>query len=421
MDGTILMAAGTAVLSGLAMADSYFHRRNLRAIPIRVHVNGTRGKSGVTRLIAAGLRAGGIRTCAKTTGTLPRMIMPDGAEYPVFRPGRANIMEQRRIVQTAVRMKAEALVIECMALQPNLQSICELKLVQATHGVITNARADHMDVMGPDTIDVAKALAGTVPVRGQFFTAEQKYEGVFRDAALDRQSDMTTIGDDDIATISWDELERFPYIEHPDNVALALRVCASVGIDRQVALEGMWAATPDPGVMTVYRTEEDSQRIAFVNGFAANDPESTGKIWEMIVERFRDTSKRIAVINCRADRADRSEQLAESCVDWTPADHYLVMGTATNVFRNRALDAGLDAKKMTCLESPCLQTVVQTVRRLAGDSSMVMGMGNIAGPGMKLVRYFHERQMTVAAEDTFSIHDARSSSVSSNVTFARAA
>ena len=48
------------------------HARNVARIPIRVHVNGTRGKSSVTRLIAAGLRAGGVRTFAKTTGTMAR-------------------------------------------------------------------------------------------------------------------------------------------------------------------------------------------------------------------------------------------------------------------------------------------------------------------------------------------------------------
>ncbi len=86
MDGTLLLAAGAAFLTSLGYLESWAHRRALNRIPIRIHVNGTRGKSSVTRLIAAGLRAGGIRTCAKTTGTLPRMIMPDGTEYPVFRP-----------------------------------------------------------------------------------------------------------------------------------------------------------------------------------------------------------------------------------------------------------------------------------------------------------------------------------------------
>jgi len=61
------------------------HKRNVEAIPIRVHVNGTRGKSSVTRLIAAGLRAGGRKTVAKITGTLPRVVLPDGREAAIVR------------------------------------------------------------------------------------------------------------------------------------------------------------------------------------------------------------------------------------------------------------------------------------------------------------------------------------------------
>lgn len=393
MDGTLLMAAGTALVSSLGILESAFHRRNLRRIPIRVHVNGTRGKSGVTRLIAAGLRAGGIRTCAKTTGTLPRMIFPDGSEYPVFRPSRANVIEQLRVVRAAADAQAEALVVECMALQPNLQSLCELKLVQATHGVITNARADHLDVMGPDVEGVAKALAGTVPVGAQVYTAEQKYLSVFQQAATDRRSRLIAVGDEDVAAVTWDELEGFPYIEHPDNVALALRVCADLGIDRRTALEGMWRAEPDAGVMTVYQTQESGKSLTFINGFAANDPDSTGKIWEMMIQRYGQYRQNLAVINCRADRPDRSRQLADACLSWTPADHYVVIGTATNLFAHRAESRGLERRRMTCIEgTPCNQ-LVNEICRVAGHDTMVMGMGNISGPGMELVNHFRARHI----------------------------
>ena len=87
------------------------HRRRLYQIGTRVHVNGTRGKSSVARLIAAGMRAGNIRTCCKNTGTLPRMALPDGTEYPVFRPAKANEIEQLRLVAAAVDAGVEALVI----------------------------------------------------------------------------------------------------------------------------------------------------------------------------------------------------------------------------------------------------------------------------------------------------------------------
>src|SRR4030067_801026 len=102
------------ILGILEYAD---HIKNLRSIPVRIHVNGTRGKSSVTRLIAAGLREAGIKTFAKTTGALPRVIIHDGSEYPVFRRGSVHIIEQVRIIAFAARNKAEALVIECMALQ----------------------------------------------------------------------------------------------------------------------------------------------------------------------------------------------------------------------------------------------------------------------------------------------------------------
>lgn len=69
------------------------HRSNLDRIPVRIHVNGTRGKSSVTRLIAAGLRAGPRRTIAKTTGTMPRLILDDGLELPIHRAGSPNIIE----------------------------------------------------------------------------------------------------------------------------------------------------------------------------------------------------------------------------------------------------------------------------------------------------------------------------------------
>ncbi len=98
-------------------------RRALRAIPIRIHVNGSRGKSSVTRLVAAALREAGIRTVAKTTGSKARLILPDGSEEPVIRLGGPNIGEQVGILDRARRLGAEAVVMECMAIRPDLQRI----------------------------------------------------------------------------------------------------------------------------------------------------------------------------------------------------------------------------------------------------------------------------------------------------------
>lgn len=385
-----LLGTTGAVIAG-GVWESITHRKRLEKIPIRIHVNGTRGKSSVARLIAAGMRAGGIRTCCKTTGTLPRMILPDGSEYPVFRPSRANVIEQIRIVKTAVELESEALVLECMALIPFLQWLCEDKLVRATHGVITNAREDHLDVMGPTEKDVAWALAGMVPVGAKFFTAERDHIDIFQHAVDDRGSTMHAITDQDVAQITPLDLAGFSYVEHAENVALALRVCADVGVERAVALGGMYEAKPDPGAMMAYEMDFFQRRINFVNGFAANDPESTETIWKMALERYPDVQRRIAIFNCRADRPDRSDQLGRVIAKWPQADSYLLIGSGTYIFARAAAEAGIDPLKLVFAEDKGVDQIFELIVELSEGSSLCMGMANIAGVGLDLVRYFANR------------------------------
>jgi poly-gamma-glutamate synthase PgsB/CapB len=237
--GVVVISLVIVVLLLAGLFEAALHRRSLSSIPIRVHVNGTRGKSSVTRLIAGGLREGGIVTCAKTTGTLARMVLPDASEYPVFRPAGANVIEQVRILSIAAHYAAQAIVVECMALQPNLQWLSESRFLKATHGVITNARADHLDVMGPTEEDVAWALAGTTPIGARLYTGERTHIGVFEKSAHDRGTKLCAVEPDEIAEVTDADMSRFSYVEHKDNVALALRVCRDLGVDRETALRGM--------------------------------------------------------------------------------------------------------------------------------------------------------------------------------------
>lgn len=391
MSAIIALCTTTGLLVGGGAAELALHRRRLEQIPVRIHVNGTRGKSSVARLIAAGLRFAGKRTCCKTTGTLPRMILPDGSEYPVFRPSKANVIEQIRIVAAAVEADAEVLVLECMALIPQLQWLCEEKLVRATHGVITNAREDHLDVMGPTGRDVAKALAGMIPPKGKLYTADRDHLDFFAAACADRKCEFYPTSPADVAAIAPLDLAGFSYVEHAENVALALRVCASLGVERATALQGMWQAKPDPGAMTAHEMDFFGREINFVNGFAANDPQSTELIWNLALERYADVEKRIAIFNCREDRPDRSRQLGSLVVDWAPADHYLLIGSGTYIFAKYAVKAGLDPRKLVIAEDRRPEEIFEYIVELTGRRSLAMGMANIGGVGLDVVRYFANR------------------------------
>lgn len=366
------------------------HRRRLARIPIRIHVNGTRGKSSVTRLIAAGIREAGVRCVAKTTGTVPRFILPTGREVPVYRPGGANIIEQKQSVSVAAAQWAEVLVVECMALQPHLQWLSESKLVQATHGVITNARPDHLDVMGPTEDDVAKALAAVVPPNGVLLTAERKHREFFEEVAKDRNARLR--GAEQISrAITSEDMDRFPYREHLDNVTLAIAVCEELGIDPNIALRGMWNAKPDPGAMFENQLEFFGRKLVFVNGFAANDPISTRYIWEQSLMRYREVDKRIAVFNCRSDRAERSQQLGQAYADWTQADEVVLLGTGQYIFARAAVAGGLDPTRIVFVNQTHPADIFEILLGLAETSAFVMGLGNIAGPGLALAEYFANR------------------------------
>ena len=104
-----------------------------------------------------------------------------------------------------------------------------------------------------------------------------------------------------------------------------------------------------------------------------------------------DVARRIALFNCRVDRPDRSRQLGEACVDWPHADHYVLMGTGTYIFARAATKRGLDVRKLVIAENQETYQIFETLLERAGDSALIMGMGNVHGGGGEIARLFRNR------------------------------
>ena len=379
------------LLVGSGIVERLLHDRALGRIPVRIHVNGTRGKTSVVRLVAAGLRAAGKRVCAKTSGSFAAIIDPEGREYTIHRVSQPNIIEQLRVIDKLSKVDPEVLVVECMALQPQFQSLTELQMIRSTHSVITNARADHLDIMGPTSRDVALALAGTTSVGAQSFTADREHLDVFTSAARDRNTSLHQVTADEVERIDRSVLERFRYAEHPENVALALRVCEALGVERDTALEGMVELDPEAGATRLSRVNFFGRELLFVQAFAANDPASTEMIWEQMVAKYGDDRRKIAVVNCRIDRPDRSRQFAEAMASWSPADAYVVVGIGTLLFVRGAARHGVPVHRITMLEGVTTDEIVESLLDLGGEKALIVGMCNIYGAGYELARYFQNR------------------------------
>lgn len=364
------------------------HQKNVHAVPVRILVNGTRGKSSVSRLITAGLRGGKIRTLGKTTGTAPRLIFPNGSEVPIHRAGKANIIEQLMVFRRAVVLEVKAIVTECMAVLPPNQIVMQKQLVRSTLGVITNVRADHLDEMGPTMEKVAFCLAQTIPHNGTLFTCEHRYLFVLQQVAEQRNTQVVHVDGEQITDKM---MEGFTYLEHKENVALALAVCAHAGVGTTEALNEMYRANPDPGVLRVFRIHYYEKEIEFVNAFAANDPDSYLLIWDMLKPFFTGAKKTVVIVNCRKDRIQRTESLAELIALNLPADYFILAGEFTSILYNKALALGLSSSRIYDFGEQSSERIFQEVVSLTDTHSIVIGIGNIVGFGEELTLNFANR------------------------------
>lgn len=359
----------------------WIHLRALKRIPIRIHVNGTRGKSSVTRLISAGLREAGFSVLGKTTGSDPRILDLEGKDRKIHRLQKPSIGEQVRFLRYFSQFRPGAIVLECMAVQPQYQWVTEQHMVKSTHSVITNARLDHVEEMGYRLRDIARSLSNTIPYKGNLFTAEQDKLEVFQEVAEARGTAVRAVTDHGV---SHEDMMGFNHIEHPENVALSLAVCESLGISRDQALEGMRKAQPDPGALRIWELELEGRHFSFVNAFAANDPQSTRTIWEMIKDHpSLDHDHTCAFLNTRSDRVARTSQLLELILKDIQADSLFVRGDRLDRFDKPYFSkVGGRVEKFSENEDAAL--FAEKLLSQQGNT-LIFGIGNIVGSGFQIL------------------------------------
>lgn len=371
----------------LGILEKIKQRRNLKKIPIRININGIRGKSTITRFIYAILKEDGYKVIAKTTGTDARILYWDeDKEEPIIRkPQGANIGEQKAITKKAVKKKANALVTECMAVNPDYQITFQNQLVRANIGVIVNVLEDHLDVMGPTTNEIADAFTATIPKNGKTIAMEDEYTDFFNHVSKKRNSDFVAVDKNKIAE---EYLRKFDYIVFPDNVAIALGVSEALNIDKEVALRGMLNAPPDVGAVKVKYFEENNTQNVFVNAFAANEPQSSLAILNKVHEYNYPFEKVVIVLNCRSDRLDRTALFVEKFIPDIQIDTLICTGKSTQMVTE-------EMKKRTDIkyinhEGDTNDSIIESIMK-ESDKALVFCVGNIHGSG-KYISDFIEKE-----------------------------
>jgi gamma-polyglutamate synthase len=349
-----LGAYAAAMLLGMIARAVVMRRRiddDRKSIPLVVGGWGTRGKSGTERLKAALFQGLGYEVLVKTTGCEAMFIhaIPGLRAHEVFiyRPyDKATIWEQRTLLHLARRFHVGVFLWECMALQPDLVNVLQEQWVRDDYSTITNAYPDHEDVQGPAGMDVAQCISEFVPTEGRLFTAEDQMLPILRERAKARRTSIRAIGGREASLIADDVLARYPYHEHPKNIALVCALAQALGIPTAVALVEMADhVVPDLGVLKTYpRVPYAGRTVAFTNGMSAN--ERTGALSNWVRMGFDkhevdDDPQRfiVTVVNNRADRVARSEVFARFVVQDIAAHKHVLIGTNVSGLLGFVMDA----------------------------------------------------------------------------------
>lgn len=404
------LAVLSACLGALLIYLSIEHVRLGRAlgrIPRRVAVAGTRGKSGVTRLVAAGLRESGARVLAKTTGSKPVLIFPDGSEREITRAGPASIREQVRLIRLAAATGADILVSEMMSIGAECLAAESRMILRPGTLALTNVRLDHLDELGRRKDDIARSLASAFPERADIFIPEEEIYPVFKDSALRTVSRLHPVGPSDMAA-GPSAGPRSSLGEFEPNVRLALAVLASLGVERKMAERGIAGASPDFGGLRVWRGRfgDPPRPTVCVSAFAANEPESSAAALLRIGGEFppgpgeaggnfsRASRRWVGLLSLREDRGDRTLQWIRAAGEGFFRDfaRVVLLGRpARAALRKIRKSPSPGGTEFFSVDWSSSEALMDRALSAAPDEPVVIGLGNIVGPGERLVRFWEEK------------------------------
>ncbi|MVA99040.1 poly-gamma-glutamate synthase PgsB [Nitratireductor sp. CAU 1489] len=356
-------AAGIVAWLGLA---AFAHARRRDAMPIRVHVAGSRGKTTVTRLIGAALRAEGRRVLVKTTGTDPVLILPDGSERDWPRWGPPSISEQTRFFREAQRLKADAVVLESMAIEPEYLWASENYLVRATHTLITNARPDHAEVVGTHPLAAAHAMSLVVPNRARLLVSDEIAGGPIHARATRRKCAVTVVS---TAALRHDDANR----------AMALALCATLGISDSTARAGFDKAGADRGTFFVARGALEGRPFRFASAFSCNDTRSLEQLWH----ETPSPGVPVILFNARHDRPERTRAFLACLARLAPSGEIYLSGF---VPRRWTRAAGLADARVHRLATGNARRALATLAAAAPVGATIWGIGNYSRLGRDIVR-----------------------------------
>ena len=379
---TLFLLIFPLVAIGLAVNEKYHVFKQVSAIRYRINVNGTRGKSTVTRLLTAALLEAGIPTIGKATGSKSCILSFETIENQLLaqeiellrQPEGPNIKEVKYAIQAASEKNAQALVAECMAVDPGYQRVFSLEYLKSNVSIITNVLEDHMDVLGPSLQDMADAFMAAVPRGSILIVTPGEFLSYFLEAAAQKKVVVKVANPSQIPE---EYCEKFSFPVFPENVALAMETAAALGVKKNVAMAGMLKAIPDSGAIRFQKIKGKEGEGVLINAFSANDPTTTMAIWNYLMSKKQVGQNTTIIMNCRNDRMDRGRTFMKSVLKNMPTKSLILIGEGTSLIYSK--HKTLSFEEVVNLGGVSAKNVARYLQDRCKSKDVFLGIGNYFG------------------------------------------
>jgi len=358
--------------------ESLIIKKSVTTLQLRIHVNGTRGKSSVTEYIAAGLLKGYPEVMSKVTGVVPTVSI-NGKDQVLGRSGVARVQEQFDIIKKAARKNVNSLVLECMSITPDLQRL-ESRIFKPHIYVITNIRDDHRESMGMSLETQAQSICDAIPENSTVVTNETRFLKLIQENA--GKKDSRVVIPDKLETILKNKLPPGVFSE---NVSLAMTVCDLAGVGDTLAGEGIIDRISQ-NISPFFQISNGEKKIDFLNAFSANDVDSTRSFIDFWKEKSGYCGKFSVILNTRDDRPLRTDQFVLWIVSILPSVQKIFI-TGTHYLRAKSLlrKRGVNRDCIHIWKRADIDTIKKNLLDTVPDRSMVVGLGNIGGDGKQII------------------------------------
>ena len=353
--------------------ESFLLQRRLRSIPIRILVNGTRGKSTIVLLIYQLLRKKGYQVFAKTTGDAPVIYNHDGSKTKLKRIGPARILENVRLLNKWSKKKPHAVVLECMALQPEMQHIMAKFIFKPTDTFITNIFPDHNEVMGRTLSENTRTIARCIhPLTTVFCLEETDALLASANIHISRKFICEKVE-------SPIQLGNIPQQILDNSWSLIKKTAALRAIDSSDALNCFLEVWDSTNNKIKHRLSE--KNVTFWDLYSVNDIPSAHQFISYLIERHSDGATIIFNLNCRDDRPLRTQNFVCLISEHYPNSELWLTGNGRRLAKRLCRRENISGQQVQVLSE---KKIIENLHRGFSEFTMIFGIGNRRGTGIIL-------------------------------------